>query len=317
MRIVSVQDCGDSDLGGCFDLAICFLGYEDRSSFLARRFGTELKSSTKIALRYAGERMILSRANNERKFSKAGFDIVDLKRGDEKKVLAELLAMSSACAASRQIRVLIDYSSMRRDLYVELFCLLCGGALAVDSVELLFSYSIGSYGGAHKPKIVDEYVALPGLEGRARQGAKKVGVFNIGFEPVSTLSLYESIEAEDCLAVVSDPGATGGSAHYCRKLNSDFLSRGATLGEVSVPLRSVQNYCSRLIERLKRLDAERDIIFAPNGPKPHVLGSIICCFQEPRWANIYVKGREWHPIDVQPQGERVITRVRFLRWNGE
>jgi hypothetical protein len=291
-----------------YDAFLAFLGYEQRASFFTSKKLNGDEFIKGYYCEYELESDVLSKPENRSALQQAGLEKVTLSSGSERVGLFNWLRSIPRTNANR-LSLVIDYTSMRRFIYVELLSLLKNNFLNLESVEINFVYSIGSYAGKHEPKVVQDNIVLAGMEGRVRADFPKLGVFCLGFEPASTLSMYEGLEVDEVLPVVADPGASSGSANFCRKMNKTFLAEIARREALKVPLRSVHGFVTEMLLGLKRYERNRDILFVPMGAKPHVLGSAICCLINSNWSNIYMRGVPKAPVQVLATSELVTTRV--------
>ncbi|MEM7243059.1 MAG: hypothetical protein AAF429_12815 [Pseudomonadota bacterium] len=313
MEIVSVEDIDRESLATkTFDLGIFFCGFEDRASYLIRQKKTNLQISDHLVLDYENDPEILSKAANKQRFKKlATSSKIDVSSKHQFESVAELLSRKIEKIGKERVKILIDYSSMRRTLYSDILCFFHFGLPDIVSANLYFSYSMGNYVGKFAPKYVFDHETLTGLEGITSQSKEKLAVFNLGFEPISTLTMLEIIEADEVHGILASPGVTSRSAQRTRKANSEFIEQNLTEELNYIPLRSVERYVRFCLEQYGRKIDSHDVVFVPYGPKPHVLGSVVCCFIEQTWSNIYIRGTESRRVNVTATGEVVVSKISF------
>ncbi|MEM9357400.1 MAG: hypothetical protein AAGB04_14425 [Pseudomonadota bacterium] len=313
MRVSAVVDIDENDIQDLsFDLVIVFCGYEGRAGYWAKRRGKKVNSNDRVYFDYEDDPVILKKQTNRDLLQKFGYRRVNLPRENELGAITELLR-DMIWDPTKKVRILVDYSSMRRTIYTELLSSFLFNLVEATCVDLYFTYSMGRYLNNHAPKYVDSHETLLGLDGRTSQKRQKLVVLNLGYEPVSSLTMLEAIEPDRVMGILASPGVNKLSAKRCMKLNK-ILVEDHLGGEVDrVPIRSVEKYCRFVLENVGRLTDDFDIVFVPYGPKPHVLGSVLCCFTRREWTNVYIRGVESKPVDVEAIGQTVTTCVKLRR----
>lgn len=298
-----------------FDFFIASSGYEKRARYLGKRLAAQdnIQASTKYCIHFDDYKDADDRAKNDAFFEREGFTplaVDNLPFGGLSRQFDTLSFRDFD--SGTPIRILVDYSAMRRSFYAELVQYLSYLADLGNDVEVVFSYTVGRYMGKKEPKIVEDYLLVPGFDGMGRQKNEKFGIFNLGFEPVSVQSLYDWVEPRGVACIVANPGANKGSRDFCLRLNKSFIEQ--TQGELyETSLVSVAQYCQLVHDLIKKYSNDFDVVILGSGPKPFTLGGFLCNLVAPSVSNIYLHGRESSATNVEATGEIICTKVRFSR----
>ncbi|MEW8241442.1 MAG: hypothetical protein AB2721_17645 [Candidatus Thiodiazotropha sp.] len=295
-----------------YDIYICATGYEKRARYLSKKLFKEKIDIAKIklCLAFTDHKDKHDRPANDIFFKSHGYKIIDdfPTFGRLSSYLRNSLHTTNE--SEKTLSVLIDYSVMRRSTYSEI--LLFARYLSDNGirVRVVFSYTVGVYMGSKQPKIVDDYRLIAGFDGVGSQKKEKYGVYNLGFEPYSVSSVHEWIEPKKVKAIVANPGAMNGSANKCIQLNKNFIdTSGCEILEI--PLYSVRNYCLQVNEILKNEASQFDVVILGVGPKPFTLGGLLCSTSKVNVSNVYIRGVESEPINVESTGQLVVTVCQF------
>lgn len=310
MSSAGIEVLGEADLAEEYDLFISVLGYESRSSFLAR--GGTIKAKAVVALAFP-EEDYAEYLDNKRFLTNAHFSIVPKERA--KGVLAG--AVGQHIKHSRAaFSVLIDISSMSRPMLAELVHILSsiGGDAGVlaSFVYLPAEFTKGS--AEHPPVAVSEPVT-PEYAGWTTAPERAItAVVGLGYEHDLALGALEFLEPTAAWAFI--PG--GEDRRYDDAVNEANRNLEAMLLEersmrylVDQPTRtyaSLENLVYGLLQHSRP-------ILIPFGPKIFSL----CCLLV---ATVYapevtvwrVSGASLaRPGDRKASGKVISMRVRFVR----
>lgn len=219
---LDVKDLSAVDIyEGYFDAIVCCSGYEERSRYLAKQL---LKHSPNIPT----DRYYIpfkdfpdhpERRKNDIFFQKFGYKPFDVEYDNFGSISERLARLVSQ---REEVKLLIDYSAMKRTMYAEILQFISSHQFGCK-LSVTFSYSVGIPSGEYQPKIISDYVLLPGFEGDTNSQREKFAVYSLGFEPVILHSIHEWIEPSASVAFYADPGVQDGSGKRCLKLNRRFL----------------------------------------------------------------------------------------------
>ena len=314
--MIDIKDVSDiSSLPSDYDIMIFSTGYETRARNFYRKsvVPNKIEAPIKLCLSFQDFDSEFSRHENDQTFLSANFEFVDVDSFNYGQ-LSQLIQkkISSYLSDEKKIRVLIDYTVMRRYWYSEILQFFNLYAKKGVECELVFAYSTGRYKGKKQPKLVEDYLLLPGFEGVGSQTKDKYGIYSLGFDSNSMFSLHEWVEPTAVCCIVASPGARPSAVRDCLKINKSFLN-GIEHKIIETPIFSVREYCKVVLETIKTESIKHDIVLFGGGPKPFVLGDFLCSLIRPQIANIYLKGKESQPVDVEATGDRVITKVRLIK----
>ena len=246
-----------------FDLIIFSSGFEKR----ARHFFTKYKkdivlkpNAIKLCLSFNDFTDLFDRKRNDFCFEQSGFkflNVDDFRYGSLAKFIEAQLSQHEY--SQNKLTVLIDYTVMRRYWYSEIiqyFHLLSEQGIKID---VYFVYSAGSYMGKKKHKIVDDYVLIPGFEGVGSQTKDKFGIYSLGFEPYTIISVQEWVEPSRICCIVADPGSKKGSFKECMRINKNFLATN-NHELLTTPIYSIKDYCNLVLDIVKKESLKYDIV---------------------------------------------------------
>lgn len=228
---------------------------------------------------------------------------------DDAKVYGLLSDVCETADGSKELHILIDYSSMPRGWYSAVLNWFRSQKRQA-SVVLDFVYALGCYGGEWVPKAVMDVCAIPGCDGGPSLSDVKIAVFGLGFDRLAPFSVLERIEPDEVLAYVADPGATEDAPERARAANSEFIKDEANI-TFRLPLCSVEAAYRVLGETISANRGLASVVLVPLGPKPHVLASVLAAYRYPGTACLRVLHRRRTPHRVAASGATIATRVVF------
>ena len=291
-----------------FDLLVCASGYEARARYISKQMLKAQRGfpEKRIVLKFQDHSGEPQRKLNDRFFADQRFEpyYYDDSRYGE---FFQLLAERTKSAAER-IRLLVDYTSMRRTQYAEIIHFLRNVA-SEKLVEATFVYAVGKHGKTVDPKIISDYTLMPGFEGLTNSQRDKFAIYNLGFEPIILHSLHEWLEPARAVAIYAEPGVHKGSGQKCLRINRKFLEQ-VDCKVVGTSLYSVHNYV-RLFKEIAKVEAvDNDLVFVSAGPKPFTLGSMLGCSEIVSASMVYAHGISREPKSIEPFGQVVATNVK-------
>jgi hypothetical protein len=175
------------------DLLICALGYESRSSYLARIY--EKRVGTGIAVAFSGGEEP-SYCSNRKFYQDSGFAILPYREKTYNSEIAEFLEGLCTRMPKRTLRVLVDISSMSRPMIAR--TLLCLSYFRVPiSLEVEFAYCPAKFvppNSNNAPVTLTEPV-VPELAGWTNRPDLPVSaVVGLGYEYEQALGTLEYLE---------------------------------------------------------------------------------------------------------------------------
>lgn len=294
-----------------YDAVLCCSGYEQRARYLPKKLlkARSLYNVEKWLISLPDFKHNAERIKNDSFFSRFGFSEFCRNWHEYGALSAKILDHSRS--KDRPFRLLVDYSAMLRTIYSEIIFMM--NSLGANSnLEVTFSYSVGVPSGQRRPKIISDYLLLPGFEGNTDSQREKFAIYCLGFEPIILQSIHEWIEPSACAAFYADPGMGPRSGSKCLQLNKRFIEENdCKLYKAS--LFSVRNFVRSFTELAKTADLDRDVIVFSCGPKPFVLASLLSNSANVSPAHVYARGIESHAVDSRPIGKIVASRVSVVK----
>lgn len=270
----TLESLQESDI----DVVIAVAGYEPRCTHVVRTLCSLWGRTPKEIGR---KLMLLSFSDNRELESRRAVDAefreyeprwtLDVGKRSGLDVSKEL---SRALPDNGPGRVLVDYSSMSRFLYL---CLL---PLAFDRVQLTYVYSIGKYGNAepnYPTSAIGDILSVPGLEGLPYATRPRVFYFGLGYDGEGALALADKLEANCFVVFWADPGASSSAAKTAEIKNTNLIER--SMARFTRDLRDVAGTAALLSQFAFESARSDKVVFVPVGPKPHILACGIAAIQ--------------------------------------
>lgn len=299
----------DSDLDAVaanqYDVCLFASGYESRCIYVPGLI-RDYSITQPLVFGFTEEAKCENRIRHDQFFKDVwNSDPIPLSGDDEKPIYEHL----DQCTKSieREIRILIDYSSMSRLWYT---AVLNWARFAASGryVMIDFIYAMGQYDEEKKPFVIRDMVSIPGCEGRAYRLRESVAVFGLGFHGLAALCVLDHLEADTVYAFLASPGSSEDYVKKTREINSEIIKSRKTKALLELPLASVESAYRSLAEMIAPHRPDGEITLVPMGPKPHVLASILVAMRFPEVACLRVTSNS-NRVDVKATEENVVTRV--------
>ncbi len=291
-----------------YDFAIFGSGSELRSINVAHKYADSELLRRSVALGHSDSSENKDREANDRYFSERLQSEIEYMDGDAELRIYDILERRCRLVA-KELHLLIDYSSMSRIWYTAILNWF-RFARRAEPVLIDFVYSYGIYQESAGPPIINDILALPGLEGGSFERDNSVGIFGLGFHGVMTQCVLEQLEPSTIYAYLAIPGVNTGYDKTVVDRNKAILDQAK--GTVKTPLSKVEMAVRCLREIVIPYEGHSDIAVIPMGPKPQILAGIILAMTCPNVACLRV-GTKKEPggrrRDVVPSGEIAISRV--------
>lgn len=215
-------------------------------------------------------------------------------------------------ANMRDLKILVDYSSMSRAWYAALLWWFWENAETHPGVQLDFIYALGRYSKdiAEKDVVIGDIEIAPGCAGEMFRQARTVAVFGLGFYGCMSLCACEQIEP-DVLYTISTPENPIEDFRVEDQLgNRELVERAAKSFKLSVAsVESAYRYLSEI--STVHLNRGDEVILVPMGPKTHVLASILVSLANRRVCTLRVR-HKLYDSNVEALGPLVATRIKFV-----
>ena len=302
-----IEDFGIDDVCRCeYDLAIFASGYESRCTqsvqvlppgIFKKCFIIGFKKAVLPELREKHDQVFAQRTGQQPTLESQELPVVLAKHLTE--------AVSNAAIEGRSARVLVDYSSMRREWYGFVLAFLGQLAASGKGVTIDFLYSFGVYPPGYEESIenavLESIVPLAGMEGLSASRASSIAIFGLGFSPVAGLGALERLQPDKVLSFFASPGSSDEYMAIAKRCNESLIKRSS--GEpLELSMESLSAAYRGLCELAWPFVDRFHVNILPMGPKPHVLASMLV-------ANTYkpvgcLYGKVQHPSGVDIVGNR-------------
>lgn len=179
----------------------------------------------------------------------------------------------------RSLNILVDYSSMPRTVY---------GAFVIGckrNPDLVASLAMAYVPGVHGrnrngSRSLNGLRALVGTEGSITPRSNAAYVLGLGYDGVLAEAVVDLFQIS-CLSVVyADPGVTPDAVERTCNANVEVIARSDFVR--GVPAWSVGGARDVFLSLCAEYWDSNDTVVVPLGPKPHVLGALLACLEEPR-----------------------------------
>lgn len=311
MSVMGIEIIGDGQITDRFDLFICTLGYETRSSHLARTGNIE--ASHKVAIAFPDEDYAAYRSNSSY-LTKAGYTITPNGDGGLHNLILEVLRKSTD--QSNSLSMLIDISSMSRPMLADIVFLL---STMIDAEELLvtFAYLPAQFvkeNAEHAPVAVTEPVT-PNYAGWTTTPERPISaVVGLGYEHDLALGTIEYLEPNAAWIFIptgEDRRFDDAVKQANRDLRQVLSDDRAMTYNVDVPTRAYA-IVESLVYGLLRTSRP---VLIPFGPKIFCLICLLVArVYSPEITVWRVSGEALaRPGDRKASGKLITLRVRFAK----
>lgn len=248
-----------------YDLAVCVVGYEKRSSFCPLRLADRARK--KIALRYTN-RVEKSLKENEALVKKAGYECIDLDASSEAQV-TELILIDELRALNDQplAKIVVDVSSMSRKTLAGVFVALMSFRGAC--LDVTFCYANAAFEPAphaYPPAVVLDTVSS--AFGGAPRGADKPTalVMGIGIEKGRALAAYDQLEAQAAWTFFSAGNDTRYET-YISAANKDLLDMSSKITTIRYDVNDPFFLYIKLRSLIEGIKSDYRVVIVPLGAK--------------------------------------------------
>jgi len=296
-----------------YDLAVFASGYEERCTQSIKALDRDRFTEVLVVgfekivlpeLRQQHDRVFLQRAGQQPTVEDQDLPIVLAKRLTD--------AVNRATQERRLARILVDYSSMRREWYGFILAFLCHLADPGVEVEIHFLYSFGvyppGYDRAIEAEVLESIVPLAGMEGLSASRPNSIAIFGLGFSPVAGLGALERLQPDKVYCFFASPGSTDENIAIAKRCNERLIKRSSR-DLLGLSLESLSSSYRGLCELVWPFVDRYHINILPMGPKPHVLASMLVAHTYKPVGCLYGKVRHPTESNIVGNGEYCIGSV--------
>lgn len=283
MKLASAREITLSGIDAAeIDLVIAASGYERRATFIARKIHS-LKAARRVALGFT-DRLVLNREPNDALFRELGYELISAE-GDSDEIIRGLLGNYLGVVRKRNVKIILDYSSMTRVWYAGVIDLLRGSALDLESVDVYFAYTPSAFSKPGPPGANAYMGPIRGFSGLALPDKKIALVIGLGYERQRALGLVEYVEPAETILLFAKPALDERFVREVERNNAEVIDRVGRNNIVTYPIADLAATASILTSLCLSLNESYRVILAPLGPKPLTL---LCLLLATRYANFDV-----------------------------
>jgi hypothetical protein len=285
------------------DLFITALGYESRSTTVARKF--ENNSCRKIALVNKIAIKEFSFQENSNYLETQGFEIIGVESElpDVSTIFQSLNGDTS--------NVAIDCTNMSPLWYYEFFKWFDKKQAGEGKVRMRIAYTMANYvrqPGSHKVKEIFDFLKD---EIRPANGKKVALILGQGQEKNVSDSIFKMINPDLLYLYYADPPAEKRFVEKVFINNHKLINEAPIRNLIAYPIRNGQAIYQSLINTILPLRDEYSIVLIPQGPKIFSVVSMLVHLGYPDIRISYPRFKKPPTADRQPNDEPVVLDILF------
>ena len=304
MELSSINHVDPSQLADFkADLFITGLGYESRSTTVARRF--ENNSCKKIALENSSVIKEFSYQDNSKYLEQQGFEIIRVESE-----LPDVDAIFQSLSGDT-INVAIDCTNMPPIWYYEFFKWFDEKQAGDGSVRMRIAYTMARYvrqPGSRKVKEIFDFLKD---EVRPANGKKVALILGLGQEKNVSDSIFKIINPDLLYLYYADPPAEKRFVEKVYVNNHNLINEAPIRNLVAYPIRNAQTIYQSLINIILPLRNEYSIVLIPQGPKIFSVVSMLIHMGYPDIKISYPRFKKPPAADREPKDDPVVLDILF------
>ena len=304
MELSSINHVDPSQLADFkADLFITGLGYESRSTTVARRF--ENNSCKKIALENYNVIKEFSYQDNSKYLEQQGFEIIRVESE-----LPDVDAIFQSLSGDT-INVAIDCTNMPPIWYYEFFKWFDEKQAGDGSVRMRIAYTMARYvrqPGSRKVKEIFDFLKD---EVRPANGKKVALILGLGQEKNVSDSIFKIINPDLLYLYYADPPAEKRFVEKVYVNNHNLINEAPIRNLVAYPIRNAQTIYQSLINIILPLRNEYSIVLIPQGPKIFSVVSMLIHMGYPDIKISYPRFKKPPAADREPKDDPVVLDILF------
>ncbi len=296
-----------------YDIALFSCGYEERCIDVATRLHKDNIDNV-IVLAFDQHKEDPVRVDSLNYFSESwtGFKLLEISQreiSEIQKILSEIINKVNV----RELKILIDYTSMSRAWYAAILNYLVNFCELRVTVDLIYATAV--YKNLDLNVELGELRIIPGCEGISLTKRYNAAIFMLGFDRYGPQRLYNLLNPNKCFGIMAAPAATYDYENTCLEKNKDFISHylGGEDKLIKLPINSIATCYDNMSQMLSPLRSEYNVSIIPFGPKPHILAAILCSFNYPNVTCLYSEYIRNETTKVESSGDFVICRLHVKR----
>ena len=285
------------------DLFITALGFETRSTVVARKF--ERHPCRKIALEKRQTSKDFAYQENLRYFNEQGFEIIQVESE-----LPDLDAIFQSLTAE-SVNLVIDFTNMSPLWYKGFFGWFHRDLGMEGKVRLRTAYTMASYvpkSGLRKIKKIYDFSQE---EIKPSQSKKTALILGLGQEKKVSELIHKLINPDLVYLFYADPPADKGFVEKVFENNHKLINEVPIRNLISYPIRNGQEIYQSLINTILPLRNDHSIVLVPHGPKIFSVVSMLVHLGYPDIRISYPDFKKHIIADRLPKDEPVVLDILF------
>ncbi|OXX36483.1 hypothetical protein B9J90_08050 [Vibrio sp. V09_P4A23P171] len=314
MNNLHVDDLSIGELSQSkYDIALFSCGYEERCIDVATRLNNDNIENV-IVLAFDQHKEDSVRVDSLNYFAEnwSNFQLLEISQREISSIQKKLSEIIGSLHR-KEIKILIDYTSMSRAWYAAVLNYLVNFCEVKVTVDL--TYATAVYKNLDLNVELGELRVIPGCEGISLTKRHNAAIFMLGFDRYGPQRLYNLLNPNKCFGIMAAPAASYDYENTCLEKNKDFISHylGGEDKLIKLPINSIATCYDNMSQMLSPLRSEYNVSIIPFGPKPHILTAILCSFNYPNVTCLYSEYIRKETTKVQSSGDFVISRLYIQR----
>jgi len=285
------------------DLFITGLGYESRSTTVARKF--ENNTCRKIALENRNVIKEFSYQDNSMYLEQQGFEIIRIESE-----LPDVDAIFQSLSGDT-INVAIDCTNIPPIWYYEFFKWFDEKQAGDGRVRMRIAYTMAKYvrqPGSRKVKEIFDFLKE---EVRPANGKKVALILGLGQEKNVSDSIFKMINPDLLYLYYADPPAEKRFVEKVFVVNHNLINEAPIRNLVAYPICNAQAIYQSLINTILPLRNEYSIVLIPQGPKIFSVVSMLVQMGYPDIRISYPRFKKPPAADRKPKDDPVVLDILF------
>ncbi len=243
------------------------------------------------------------RKNNDAFYSSNEIEVLVVSTNDEKSIYDKLIKIFDGFSELKELKVLIDYTSMSRLWYSGILHFL---RLQEKRISVSLNYSLGEYEMKYRDISYKSINSLPSHEGALSSNNKTLLVLAIGFSPYLIKSVIEEIEPNEIIGVLPLEDKYKDMSEIVKSdLTKDIDDW------MRCPIDDLETIFRTYAEIAKNNVHKRDLIFLSLGPQIFTIASILVSQRFEQVTCLYLRYSNQMNGDVKPTGSCICNKVIY------
>lgn len=311
MKINKIHDTEINNIVNTnYDIAFFASGYESRCTYISTLLDKD-SVNTIVVLGFKNIANNTQRKLNDGIFSeKFNIEPFLIPSNDDCQIYNKLNELIDEFQHQDKIRILVDYSSMSRMWYAAIINWSLYNS-KFSTIIIDFVYSHGLYKEYIPPMVIKDIMTIPGCDGSGIKHSSSIAIFGLGFYSLAMACVLERLESDTVYAFYSQISENYNAR--VEKDNKDTINDFIKNPPLKLPINSIETSYRYLAELIAPYLDQKEVIFIPMGPKPHILTCILLSrrFRNITCLRVSAEDPPHKPLDIAPSGEIYATQIEL------